>query len=73
MPQGGVRSIKVELRMEHDCMPEGGRAIGAPLHRDNSRFKFFYVNGSPELPDDLDGTISTTPIPQLIRARAIAR
>lgn len=39
------------------------------FHRDNSRFKFFYDNGKPQLPADCSGQISTTPILKAIRDR----
>lgn len=58
--------------MANDCVQEGGRHA-APLHRDNSRFKFFHDNGKPELPVALEGTLSTKPIFQIIKERTVAQ
>lgn len=57
--------------MAQECM-QGGERAEARLHRDNSRFKFFFENGKPVLADDCEGAICTTPILHLIRTREIA-
>ena len=44
-------------------------AQGNVLHRDNSRFKFFFDNGKPVLPADCTGVIPTTPLLKVIRDR----
>lgn len=58
--------------MTENCMQEGAPKA-APLHRDNSRFAFFYENGKPQLPDDCEGTLSTVPVLHMIRERALAQ
>jgi hypothetical protein len=58
--------------MAQGCMQEESRNP-VHLHRDNSRFKFFYENGKPELNDDCEGALSTVPLLHMIRERTIAR
>ncbi len=54
--------------MELDRMQDAP-GCGEALHRDNSRFKFLHTNDKPQLPEDCEGTLSTTPILMSIRER----